>query len=418
MTDTSATAELSPSAWSTGALRIARGAAIAAVVAVTFSTALTSLACAVMLLAWLGSGRALSLLAAAVRQPTGAALAAFFAILALGMLHGPVDWGVRLETLWSWRKLAYTLVLLTLFTEERWRRIFVIAFLIVACAGFAGSYLAWLEVLPSKTGHEYGVIFHNHSTQGMIFALAMLCCYQLAPLVSRRMRLVLLAFGILFGLNIVFVSPGRSGYLALIVILVLIGGLYFGWRRLPIVAAAGAVLVAGAIAISPVLQERLGTSIWEITEFNPVYGMTSLGFRRVTFENSLELISERPVLGYGTGSFGAVYSEHVAAKFSDWRGDPATDPHNQYLFIAFENGLIGLIAFVAFLVSVFLTRGVSPTYRWIGIGALLIWMLTSLFSSHFKTFPEGHLIGLFLGAMLAGGRWDWSRRERTGARTQ
>jgi hypothetical protein len=34
-------------------------------------------------------------------------------------------------------------------------------------------------------------------------------------------------------------------------------------------------------------------------------------------------------------------------------------------------------------------------------GVLLAWCVTSLFNSHFRTFPEGHLIWLLAGAMLA-----------------
>ena len=35
------------------------------------------------------------------------------------------------------------------------------------------------------------------------------------------------------------------------------------------------------------------------------------------------------------------------------------------------------------------------------VGMLLGWCATSLLSSHFKTFSEGHLLALVLGAMLA-----------------
>ena len=37
----------------------------------------------------------------------------------------------------------------------------------------------------------------------------------------------------------------------------------------------------------------------------------------------------------------------------------------------------------------------------IAVGMLLGWCATSLLSSHFKTFSEGHLLTFFLGAMLA-----------------
>ena len=47
--------------------------------------------------------------------------------------------------------------------------------------------------------------------------------------------------------------------------------------------------------------------------------------------------------------------------------------------------------------------------------ALLGWMLTCLFNSHFRTFPESHMISLLLGAMLASGsdlKWSLFFKEK------
>lgn len=392
-----------PSQWSARALTIARGSAVAAVAAISFSTALTSIFCALMLVSWISSGRAWSTLLDSLRQPIGVALAIFLGVVALGMLHGPVGIGDRFEALWGWRKLFYAVILLGLFAEERWKYYFVIAFLSIACIGFGLSYISWLEWVSVYRWSDPGIVFQNHSTQGMVFALAVLCCHQLISNVSRRFRFYLLLFGVLFALNVVFISSGRSGYLALAVVGAIIGISRFGYRRLPLLAVAAAGAVAIAILISPVLKERVNLAVHEVTNFEPTLGLTSIGFRLVTYENSAELIAEKPLLGYGTGSFGTVYSAHVAGKYSDWRAKGTTDPHNQYLFIWVENGMIGVLAFLGFLVLAFRTRGVPTAYSTIGLGALAIWTLTSAFNSHFRTFPEGHLIGLFLGAMLAGG---------------
>jgi predicted exporter len=39
--------------------------------------------------------------------------------------------------------------------------------------------------------------------------------------------------------------------------------------------------------------------------------------------------------------------------------------------------------------------------RVVGVALLLAWCATSLLSSHFQTFAEGHLLAFFLAAMLA-----------------
>ncbi len=128
---------------------------------------------------------------------------------------------------------------------------------------------------------------------------------------------------------------------------------------------------------------------------------TPMGIRAVLYENTLELVRERPWLGTGTGGFGAAYAAHVKDKYTDWRVLPTVDPHNQYLFFLGEQGILGLVAFLAFIVAALTDRGDGTRARVIAIGMLLAWCATSLLSSHFKTFSEGHLLTLFLGAMLA-----------------
>jgi hypothetical protein len=77
------------------------------------------------------------------------------------------------------------------------------------------------------------------------------------------------------------------------------------------------------------------------------------------------------------------------------------DPHSQYLFFLAEQGILGLVAFLAFIVTALVDRGDGTRARIIAVGMLLGWCATSLLSSHFKTFSERHLLALVLGAMLA-----------------
>lgn len=389
--------------WSAMALDASRVAAIVAAAAVPWSTALVSTACGVLLIALIASGRAHRVFLDGIAQPLGLAIAVFFAVLAAGMLYGDTTWTERASSLWSWRKPAYLLILLGLFAAPAWKRRFVWTLIIVAVASVFASFVAWALGIAPKVVTEPGVLMQNHSTQGMFFALAMLCCATVAFMSpSRDVRWLLLAFAMLMVLNIVFVSTGRSGYLALAPMLAVVGIRLVGWRRLPVVIAglvAVSVLVYG---VSPKVRERIAIGLTEVETHREAENLTSMGFRMNAWENTIALIRERPVFGYGTGSFGKVYSERVKQRYNDWRAGPGTDPHNQYLMILTENGAIGLAAFLFMLAMALRASTRSPDgYRWIALGALLAWTLTCLFNSHFRTFPEGHLIALVLGATLA-----------------
>lgn len=387
--------------WGERCLNITRIMAICAAAAAPVSTAATSVAVAFMLASWLASGRAVETLRAAAAQRFGQALLVFLALLAADTLYSFATWEESWSSLWSWRKLVLGLIVLGLFADETWKQRMLKAFLGVSVAGLAASYTGWLQFIPSDRIYAAGVFFTNHATQGIAFAVAALCCLELSRNREPRQRNLLRALAFLFVLNVVFISTSRSAYAALVCVALVWSIGLLGWRRLPFVAGTMVVLIAMAFVLSQTLRERVQQGVDEVRNYQSSTELTSAGVRVVFWKNTMSLIAERPVFGYGTGSFAKAYNDRFAKPELGWRGWPTTDPHNQYLFIAVENGLLGLAVFVAILVAAFKEACGPGVYRGVVRGMLLAWCVSSLFNSHFRTFPEGHLIWLFAGAMLA-----------------
>jgi O-antigen ligase len=172
------------------------------------------------------------------------------------------------------------------------------------------------------------------------------------------------------------------------------------WRT-ALAAAVLAAVLAGAMALSPLARDRISLAVNEWQNATTLGYKSSMGIRAVIYENTLEIVRERPWFGTGTGGFGAAYAAEVKDKYSDWRVLPTVDPHSQYLFFLAEQGVVGLLAFLVFIGLALADRGDGTRTRVVAIGLLLGWCATSLVSSHFKTFAEGHLLTFFLGAMLA-----------------
>lgn len=387
--------------WGGRCLDVTRAAAIAAAALIPASTAAASVAIALMIAAWLASGRALETMRLSASQRVGQALLVFFALLWLDVLYSPVPWSENWSSLWAWRKPVMGFIVLGLFVDEVWKLRLLKVFLAVSACGLAASSIGWLLQLPPKPGQALGVYFTNHATQGMTFAVAVLCCLELDRVAAPRWRQWLRVAALLFALNIVFISISRSAYAALVCVALVCGLNRLGWRRLPLVAAALALLVATAFGLSSTLRDRVQQGINEMRSYQLSPDMTSAGVRVVFWRNALTLAAEKPLLGHGTGSYAAAYRDRFVNPDLGWRGLPSTDPHNQYLFIAVENGLLGLVVFLGVLALAFREARGPGLYRGIVMGALLAWCLTSLFNSHFRTFPEGHLIWLLVGAMLA-----------------
>jgi O-antigen ligase len=219
------------------------------------------------------------------------------------------------------------------------------------------------------------------------------------------MRSLYVLGGLLLLANIALVTTGRSGYLVAMVCAVgaVSGYVFFGQRRLGTRGIVAAVLlvvsVAGMLLLAPTSRERMLQGVQEVENYDQAKEVTSMGIRMIFWKNTVEMIREQPLFGYGTGAFGTAYDHKIAGR-TGVAATPAGDPHNQYMKITAENGVVALLIFLGFLVAAARQRCAAP-YRMIGLCVLASWCATSLFNSHFSTFNEGNFIYAWLGIMLA-----------------
>ena len=346
----------------------------------------------------LGSAPLRARLWAAARQPLPAMALAFWLLMALAMLYSIAPWREAFGVWWSWRRLLLLVLAAALFDDPAWKARLVLILVWVAALGALASYLDALLDL----GNPYitGIVFGSHAIQSMIFALAafavavMLRDRVLSP--ARRVLLVVVA--LLLCSNVILVTTARTGYVALIVLTVILA---YQWprstshlRRLAW-TAAGVAAIAGALAVSPIVQQRVAKGLDELAHYDRNPGLSPIGDRVIFLRNSLELAAERPLFGHGTGAFREAYAKKVGREALQTK-----DPHNAYLFVAVQYGLAGLAVFFA-LLAVALRQPARAPFRLLALSALATWCVSSLFNGHFYTFAEGRFIWLWLGACLA-----------------
>lgn len=387
-------------------LELARWLLAAEMVALLFSPPLTNLVELALYLVMLASGELRSRFVRAVRQPMVLGALLFLAVVTVGLAYSIGSWHDTWGMWWGWRKLLLLPIAAALFDDPSWKR--RLALILVAVAALC-ALVSYAGILLHVTYYLYepGVVIRNHATQGMMFSVAAFAAVLLmkAGAPSRGERLFLAAAALLLITNAVFVTTGRSGYLVAAVLTVV---LVLGWldrdrtsllKRLGF-AFGALVLALVVLASSPVVRHGVLKGIHETQRaLHHSEAITSMSERVVYLRNTLELIAARPLLGYGTGAFTEAYRRHVAGR-TGVDGLVAHDPHNQYLNIATENGLLGLAVFLWFLAAALRQRASQP-YRLLGLGVLAAWCATSLFSSHFSTFSEGRFIALWMGAFLA-----------------
>lgn len=383
-------------------LQTCRYLAIIAAIAAPMSTAVTSVACVGLLLTWLMSGQVWQGIKLSAAQPAGKMLLLFFAWLIIGSLYAETSWDEKITTLTSWKKLVYTFVLLGIFYQTPWKERFVRYYLAVMSLAAVIAVPLWLFKIQVKEEGEVGIFMTNHSSQSMAFVAAALCCiFLLKEALSIQKKRILLGMLALFLLNVFFISPSRSGYLAFPVAAVFAFINLYGYKKFPHILGVTVFALSLVLLTSSTLRQRIKLGVQEITHSQTSDNSTSMGVRVVFYQNTWELIQKKPLLGYGTSSFKSVYSAHVAPKYKDWRGEPATDPHNQYLFVWMENGLVGLLLFLAYIFTAVRQGAVQQPYGAIAGSVLVAIAASSLFNSNFKTFPEGNLLAFFVGCLLA-----------------
>ena len=386
-------------------LKFAQWITVGLTIALFFSAPAVNFFEALLILSVITSNTLRNRLIQALQSPLCIAALLFYTVIIVAASYSIAPskeaWGM----VSGWRKIiilpfAYA----ALFSKES-KDLVLKTFLITAATCLAWSFLSYNFPDIFFYTNLPGIIIKNHATQGMFFGIALLIAlvYITRPSILVTHKLLLAFFIALILFNVATITIGRSGYV--VVTTLILGFSLYQIRHLNIfkqlffVGLIG-IFVTGIFLTSKTSRDRIELGIQEFTQVKTEGEAGSMGVRHYWWVHSINMIKKNPVLGIGTGAF----EEGLNQEIKDLTGPAATktnDPHNQYLKILVEQGLIGFMAFLGIVVSAFMTRNVSQPYKLIGLAVLVSWCATSLANSHFSTFHEGHFIWFWLGAMLA-----------------
>jgi O-antigen ligase len=185
-------------------------------------------------------------------------------------------------------------------------------------------------------------LFFDPNIYGRFLALVMLMVTTVA-LWSRRQRDVLIAAAVLAWLwGGLITSFSQSSIVALLVGLAVLAAWRWSVRRTLYVCAA---LIAAAALFVAFAPRSAHISIGSSTSAN---NATSGRYKLV--KNGLKLFGDRPLQGFGPGSFPLEYRRH-----NDVSSESATSAsHTIPVTVAAEQGIAGLVLYIALLVAAFL----------------------------------------------------------------
>ena len=191
--------------------------------------------------------------------------------------------------------------------------------------------------------------FMPYTDHNVFLAFTILLCfiYVLYSFKDKRQFLPITLVIIVCILSL-FTEKGRAGQIAFLIGTTIFLTISF-WNK----KMRGFISLLSIISIvllsynfSSTFNQRIKSSLAHSQQIDEE-STNSLSTRYYLFKYALDKVKERPIMGFGTGSFVQEFSsisEHAAKILEE---DLHKTPHNNYLFIWFELGLIGLLSFIS-----------------------------------------------------------------------
>ena len=215
---------------------------------------------------------------------------------------------------------------------------------------FAGLSLPWVPAQRCALT----VVYSCSLDQAILTSgFAALAWHLRADFPTRFGPTFAVAMAALAALNLLFALPGRTGHICLFAI-VAVGVWWTMPRKLrPLAVLAPFVAFALAMLLSPQFNQRYAEVIFEVKAYQSEakgHLETSSGLRLNYWRKSLQAMAEKPVFGYGVGSWQQQY----------WRLEPSArssdtasirNPHQEFLLWGVQLGAVGILLFSSWLVS-------------------------------------------------------------------
>jgi O-antigen ligase len=297
-------------------------------------------------------------------------------------------------------RLGFIGVLLYYFSHERSEGLkkrciqaFVFAMILTAVL----SYLKYFfHLLPYKQGLTDAAVFKNHIKTSFFMTMAV---YFMANEVRSRPKNLLLWIGIvLLSVNILFLSEGRIGYIIFGLL-----AMYYFWDLAKI---RGVLVISGALVAILLVSQQFSLKIYDRLEQIPkdleMFSVkqdvktSSIGARLNFIETSSKLIQEKPWLGWGIGSFKQAYQTIALDENLQ-----TNNPHNEYMRIVVEFGILGLVwlGYLIVTVSRYIKK-IPQDQQFLIRGIWVAFLIGCLANSWLMDFSEGMFIVLILSMFL------------------
>jgi O-antigen ligase len=366
---------------------------------IPISTALVNVGFGVLLICFLFSGRNYEKWhekwIVVSRNPIALLALLLFILLGIGTLYSTANFHDATSVWIKYRKLLCLLILIPFLQEPQWRRWAFGAFLASMLVTLFLSYASVIRDLILGIPLDNALVFKTHIAQNFLMAFTAYVLIQISLNTERPLWRWLAAIGALLAIcNLLIFVQGRIGYIVLSALLILAvwQQLQLGLRGLALGAGLVAILLSVVFCFSNTFQHRVLKTFQEVKSYQNTNELTSSGARLEFYKKSLQIIQKNPVIGQGTGSL----SQETVSSLR------MPNPHNEYLMLTVQIGLIGLSVFLYLLFLLWKKSYPLPLFeRRIAQGVVVAFAMGCLFNSLLLDFTEGYWFIYFVAILYA-----------------
>jgi O-antigen ligase len=320
-------------------------------------------------------------------------------LLTIGIFYSEASWGSAFNVWNKYLKILYLVFFLPLFLEPRSRRLALYALIagVIISEGF--TYLHHFHIMEFGISEREHWLFVNDIDASFVVAYV---CYVLANFIvdAKKYRWLFTVVFVFCCFDLLFLNQERTGYLVFLSLVVV-----FLWQRLSWKGLLSAIILvplvaAGLYLSSDKFHARIGQIFENINDYQQGHETTSIGLRLAFAKYSFKIIKEHPIFGAGTGSFEKLYQVLSGPKLDEktW----PTHPHNEYILMLLQIGIVGLFVFLAWAVAQFLqSQRLLKFERSLLQGLIIGFLVLSFCNASLLVRPAGLLYVLLLAVLLS-----------------
>jgi O-antigen ligase len=269
---------------------------------------------------------------------------------------------------------------------------------------FAGLELPWVPTDRCAVA----VVYSCHLDQAILTAgFAALAWHLRADFPSRYGRHIAIGMAALAALNLLFALPGRTGQICLLATIALSVWWAMPRKLRPLAVLAPFAALSLAMLLSTQFNQRYTLLFSEVKAYQAEtgeYKESSSGQRLNYWRKSLLAITEKPLLGYGVGTWQQQYWRLEAGAPSQISAK-VRNPHQEFLFWGVQLGAVGMLLLVTWMASFWWTsRHFAPPVMQATVSLLVIFIVACALNSALYDGLVGDYFCALLAVLLALGR--------------